>query len=160
MKKNLLSNKVAKVLGIFLFSAAAVSCGSDDSPVDGGNLNKKSFKYTLTVDGPVEASDYISFVISGGAAGMDNNTLWKVNGETMANEEVLGFDDNDFTGSTKTYIIESVTPIAACAFGVQLINFNAPLKYAYKVEVNGETKVNETGTLVGDSENLTKNYSF
>lgn len=159
MKKNVLSNKAAKVLGIFLFSAAAVSCGSDDSPIDGGNLNNKSFKYTITVDGPVDASDYVSFVVSGGVSGMDK-TIWKVNGETMPNEQAIGFNDNDFSAGTSTYVIESITPLAACAFGVQLINYDAPLKYSYKVEVNGEVKVNETGTLVGDAKDFTKNYSF
>lgn len=157
MKK--LNLKHAAFFALAAVSTLFVSCGGDDGdPVGPGNGNK-NYKYTLTVDQPIDDTDFISFVIAGGGATQEE-TIWKVNNTPRTGEQAIGLGRNDFTGGTHTYVVESIQPLRMTAFGVQLINFGADLKYAFKVEVNGEVKLNESGTLTGDGSDFSRDYNF
>ena len=133
-----------------------MACSSDSdeaTPTDGNN-----YKITVTAN-DVEGQDYISFVIVGSDT-QQSNTIWKVNGEVRTGETSVSLGKNEFTGSTKTYVIESTKPLRASLIGVQLINFAGPLPYAIKIEKNGKTEIDVNATLTGDAADFTKDYSF
>lgn len=95
---------------VYTIFGALSSCSSDDggsTTVPGGE--GKQVKLTITIDGAT-SEDYISFVSVGSAlSNPSENTIWKVNGVTKTNEMAVSLGKNDFIGSTKTYVIESVT---------------------------------------------------
>lgn len=147
-----------------MLSAAALStllltsCSKSDNPVVPG-VTTKTVKLTFTVTGNLTNGDYISFVASGGT-GNNDKTIWKVNGVTQNNEEVVGFDANDFDGSTKTYVVESVSPLLACSVGIQCLNFDAPYTISYKAEVNGKVVNNDQNISVTENDDYTHDYSY
>ena len=158
MKK--LNLRHAAFFALAAVSTVFVSCGDDDGgdPIGPGNGNK-NYKYTLTVDEPIDETDFISFVIVG-ASGTQQETMWKVNNTPRTGEQGISLGRNEFKGGTHTYVVESVQPLRMASLGVQLINFDMDLKYAFKIEVNGEVKVNESGTLKGDGSDFTRDYNF
>ncbi len=162
--KNYLSIKNFVIVLFLVFGCASISsCKNDDdeesvtTPADG----KNTYKFTISINSSIDSSDYLSFVIVGGGLDGNQKTFWKVNGVTQDNQQAVSLGDNDFSNGTTTYVIESVTPFELATAGIQLINFDADLKYSFKVEVNGEVTVNEDNkTLTGDGSDFTKDYNF
>ncbi|WDF67948.1 hypothetical protein PQ465_16800 [Sphingobacterium oryzagri] len=132
-----------------------MGCSSDDDnlPTDGN-----TYKITVTASA-VEERDFISFVVVGADLNQ-SNTVWKVNGEERTGETGVSFGKNEFTGTTKTYVIESIKPLRLVSIGTQLINYGNPLPYAIKIEKNGKTEIDVSSTLTGDGADFTKDYSF
>ncbi|WP_294210400.1 hypothetical protein [uncultured Chryseobacterium sp.] len=159
--KNYLGIKNFTVVLLLIFGCISISsCSSDDdqaTPADGN----KNYKFTISVNSAIDDADYISFVIVGASYDTNQKTFWKVNGVTKNNEAGVSLGDNDFTGGTTTYVIESVTPFKMAISGIQVINFNSDLKFSFKAEVNGEVVVNDTNkTLSGNGADFTKDYDF
>lgn len=144
---------------LFLFtlltSVTIMGCSSsdDDLPSDGN-----SYKITVTANA-VDDRDFVSFVVVGADLNQ-SNTIWKVNGEERTGETGVSFGKNEFTGATKTYVIESIKPLRLVSIGTQLINYGAALPYAIKIEKNGKTEIDVSNTLTGDGADFTKDYSF
>lgn len=138
---------------LFTFSA----CSKSDGP-DGGN--NKNVKFTIAIEGAVETGDFISFSFSGGTLNSTESTIWKVNGVTKNNETGINFSDSEFSGSVKSYVIESIMPLAAAGATVQVINDDAPLKVSYKAEVNGKVVNNDATTLTGEGADYTKQFTY
>lgn len=152
----------SKIKNAFLFlflllgSMSMMACSSDGDeavPTDGNN-----YKITVTANN-VEENDFISFVVVGSDIAQ-SNTVWKVNGEVRNGETGISLAKNAFTGSTKTYVIESTKPLRAAVIGVNLINSAGPLPYAVKIEKNGKTEIDVNSTLTGDGADFTKDYTF
>lgn len=132
------------------------SCRGDDNvtPTPTGN----SYKMTVTIP-LVDGSDYVNVVTSGGTANPQESDLWKLNGILQNGQKVVGVNDQDFAGATKTYILESNKPLVAVAAGFQIVNSQQPMTVSYKLEKNGQTVVNENFTLAaGESKN--KDYTY
>ena len=136
------------------------SCKKDDAgtPTD---TDGKNFKFTITVNG-VEDQDYVSFVFVG--ATLDNaKTIWKVNGVTKSNETAISLGKNDFLGDTKTYIIESATPLRLVTTSQQCLNpgaTNPSYKVSFKAEVNGEVVTNDQNFNVTSTTDYTHKYDY
>jgi|GEM_PF-292059 len=150
----------------FLMATAIFSTGcskddDDNSPDDGNGSSGKNIKITVTVSSAVDQADYISLVSSGGTLTSDDKTVWKTNGAIQNSQQAISLGRNDFTGSTKTYVIESIKQLDACSIGVQFINFDQDLKFSLKIEVNGKVSVDESNkTLTGEGSDFTKQYQF
>ena len=143
------------IMGLF------ASCSDDDGGTASNPANGKNVKLTITIDGAVD-SDYISFVAVGSAASSPSETtVWKVNGVTLTNEQGVSLGENDFTGPTKTYVIESVTGLSAVSVGMQFLT--APERsytFSYKAEVNGQVVKEENGVQVTSNNDYTHDYSY
>lgn len=158
--KNL--KKLLLVLLPILTLSLVFSCSNDDDDYDDTiDQDRKNMKFTVTVDG-VDEQDYVSFVFVG--ADLNNsNTVWKVNGATQNNETAISLDKNDFIGSTKTYVIESTTPLRLVTTSSQCLNpgaNNPSFKVSFKAEVNGKVVTNDENFTVTSTSDYTHKYDY
>ena len=131
------------------------SCSESD------NNSSSSFKITITLNDVNATNDYVSVTVVGNnQSGNVVLPLWRINGSDQANSQTVSLDKNDFTGTTKTYVIESIKPIQIFTASVQIINYEAPLTGTLKIENNGNIIVNEAINLVGDNTDFTESYSI
>ncbi len=156
MYKKIALNGLLMVFAISLvFGFSSCSNNDDDEAMDTAN-----YKITLTLNGVNDNFDYVIFSLAG-----TNNTsetsVWKINGETQAGQIGIGFDRSAFTGSTKTYVIESNFPLVAISAGISLINYlPGTITGSLKIEKNGNEVVNQAINLTGNSESFVKNYNL
>ncbi|CAM2900931.1 hypothetical protein CHFL109739_06440 [Chryseobacterium flavum] len=139
-----------------------VSCGGNDDEGGDGNgagINSSHYKITVTLNGVNATDDYVSVVASGGNH-QNDSSLWKINGAVQNGQTVVGLNKNSFSGATKSYTIETNTPIAALSASIQVINFNSTITGTYKIEKDNQLVVNETINLTADGADFTKNYTF
>jgi len=157
MKKSIFKNLATGICVVLLTTFS--SCSKDDdnipSPSDGRNA-----KFTVTVtDAP--ASAYISLVIVGLTKDPNEATVWKVNGVVQNNQNAVSLGKNEFSGTTKTYVIESVKPLQAITVGAQCINVeDLPYKISYKAEINGEVKTDQKDFTVAKNADFSKKYTY
>ncbi len=142
---------IASLISIF-------SCSSDDN----SNSNTgSSYKITVTLNDVNATDDFISIVAVGSnQSGVNNYPMWKLNGANQANVQTISLGKNDFTGTTKTYVMETVNPIGIFTSGVQIINYGNPMTGIFKIEKNGSILINQTINLVGDNTDFTQDYSY
>lgn len=140
-----------------LSSVVSFSCSDDDGATP--SPEGKTAKFTITVDGQIDDSDYISFVIVGGTHDASEATVWKLNGQQLANQAGIGLDDGDFSGATKTYVIESIKPLLVAKAGAQVINFDHPLHVTFKAEIDGRVENEDDVTLTGEDD-YTVDYTY
>lgn len=115
-------------------------------------------KFTITINGVIP-DDYISFVVAGGA--VNTNTIWKVNGTERPNENAISLNDESFSGSVKTYVIETTTPIQAASLSMQFIPFTYnSITYSYKAEINGNVVKDEQNVTVTNPNSYSVQYSY
>jgi len=132
------------------------SCGDDDDDKAGA-----VYRVIITLNAVVSTDDFVSVTVAGtnqSSAVID--PLWRINGAAQPNVPIVVLDADDFTGSTKTYEIESVVPIDVLASGVQVINYGSPLTGSYRVEREGKVLVNEVINLTGDDSDFTRDDTF
>lgn len=150
--------------GLYVVMTAGVllaGCGKKDDPAPGDN-KKISMKFTLSVSGTDEY-DQVDFSMGAGNhdASQYGAPVWKVNGVTQNNENVLLLDEGDFAGSTKTYVIETVKPFNFGHLSVGYSNTDGgPITLSYKVEIDGKVKTNVENLRIVDGESQTKNFSY
>jgi len=157
MKKSIFKKVTTGICVVLLtaFSSCSKDDNNDPSPSDGRNA-----KFTVTVtDAP--ASAYISFVIVGLTKDPKDATVWKVNGVVQNNQSAVSLGKNEFSGNTKTYVIESAKPLETISVGIQCLNVeNVPYKVSYKAEVNGEVKTDQKDFTVTKNADFTKDYTY
>lgn len=130
------------------------SCSESD------NDTSSRFKITITLNEVNPTDDFVSVTVVGNnQSGNVTLPLWRLNGSDQTNSLTVSLDKNDFSGNTKTYVIESIRPIQIFSAGFQIINYGDPLTGTLKIENNGTIMVNETINLVGDNTDFTENYS-
>lgn len=158
MKKSIFKKlPIAIICAVLLagFSSCSKKNSGDPSPSNGRNA-----KFTVTVTG-APASAYISFVMVGLTNNSSEATVWKVNGTVQNNENSVSLSKNNFSGNTKTYVIESIKPLSAISVGVQCLNVeNSSYKVSYKAEINGEVKNDEKDFTVTKSADFTHDYTY
>src|SRR5690606_14654665 len=158
MKKSIFKLSSKGLLFLFLATGILTGCGSDDSTPAIPGLEGKTMKFTVTINGVIP-DDYISFVVAGGA--IDTNTIWKVNGTERPNENAISLNDESFSGSVKTYVIETINPIQAASLSMQFIPFtNNSITYSYKAEVNGNVVKDEQNVPVTHPSSYSVQYSY
>ena len=141
-------------------SVLFVNCSSSDdsaNPVIPG-IEGKNMKFTITINN-VTMDDYISFVVA--SSSFNTNTIWKVNGTERSNENAISLNDESFSGSTKTYVIESTVALPAASLGMQFIPFNnKSITYSYKAEINGTVVKDEQNITITNPSSHTAQYSY
>ena len=156
MKK--LNTRIALIGALSVLIFGTTGCSKDDvgqeEPEKGG-----TYKITVKLDDVDTNQDFVSISVAGGTIG-GKTDVWKVNGEVRTGEGAISLNKNDFSGATKSYVIETTQPIQAFAAGVQIINYGQNLPISLKIEKNKETKVSEEKTLTGDGADFTKQYSL
>lgn len=149
--KDFFTKALTLLLVISLFA-----CSKDSDPAAGS-----TYKITVMLNEVNASNNYVSITTVGNnQSGVVTYPLWRLNGTDQANIQTLSLDKNDFTGNTKTYVMETVSRIQIFSAGVQIINYGPSLTGSFKIEKNGSTVVNETINLTGDNSDFTKNYSF
>ena len=133
------------------------SCSRDD---DGGGSTKDGnmYKITITLNG-VDANDYVSLAAAASDAAA-TTSVWKINGVTQNGQVGVGLNNTNFTGSTKTYVLETNFKVIALAAGGQIINYGGAITGSYKIEKNGKEEVNETINLSTDGASWSKQFNF
>ncbi|MEO5910447.1 MAG: hypothetical protein ABIP95_06140 [Pelobium sp.] len=152
-------NKFKFILLITFCATSLFSCKKgNETP---SNSSDKNLKLTVTVSGFNKAEgDYISFVAVGSPVNSDNKTIWKINGVAQANEQGIGLSGDDFSGSVKTYVLESNVPINIGSVSIQGINFGSEFKISYKAELNGKILNNDENISVAVDKDYTHNYNY
>lgn len=148
-----------KTFSVAFLLATTLACSSDDANPLIPDNDLKNYKYTITVDNPIDDNDSITFVLV--SAGSQNSTVWKVNNVERNSEQSISLTRNDFNQGVNTYVIETIEPQVTNAFSVQLLNFENDLKFSIKVEVNNEVKLlEENKVLSGNGTDFSRNYTF
>lgn len=164
MKNTMTAKSGFKKMALILCTVAIglfTSCSDDDGGSTANPTNGKNVKLTITVNGAAD-SDYLSFVAVGSAASNPSeSTVWKVNGTTLTNESAVSLGENEFTGSTKTYVIESVTPLSVVSVGMQFLTSpDRSYTFSYKAEINGEVVKQENNVQVTSDNDYTHDYTY
>ena len=133
------------------------SCSRDDDG-DGSGNDGNMYKITITLNG-VDANDFVSLAAAASDAAA-STSVWKINGVTQNGQVGVGLNETNFTGSTKTYVLETNFKVIALAAGGQLINYGGAITGSYKIEKNGKEEVNETINLATDGANWSKQFNF
>jgi len=158
MKKSIFKGITSALMGIVLMAGLSACSKSHDDAAPANN--GKTAKFTVSVNG-ASSSAYVSFVMVGIGTDINNSTVWKVNGVTQNNEKTVSLGLNNFTGSTQTYVIESVTPLQAISVGVQCLSTaNAPYTISYKAEINGKVTTDNQNVTVTNNADFTHDYSY
>lgn len=135
------------------------SCRGDDNSPQPGVPSGKNYKVTLTLDG-FDTNDYVSFSLAGSNSKADTN-LWKMKGVTQAGQLGIGLQNDNFTGSTKTYVLESNFNLISVAAGLSVTNFGTnTITGVLKIERDGSVVVNESINLMTDGANIIKHYNL
>ena len=155
-------NKIVMRTVMLLMASALVfgitSCRGEDKPSP-GNLSGNKYKITLTLNG-VDANDHVLFSLAGTNASADTN-VWKVNGQTQSGQIGMSLTEDNFFGSTKTYVIESNFPIISISSGFTVINYNpGTISGSLKIEKGGNEVVNQPVNLTTDGADLVKQYNL
>jgi len=157
MKKSIFKKLTTGICVVLLTAFSSCSKGEGDAPSPSGGRNAK-FTVTVTNAPP---SAYLSFVVVGLSRDPNEATVWKVNGVVQNNQNGVSLGKNEFSGNTKTYVIESVKPLQNISVGVQCINVeDLPYQISYKAEINGEVKADEKGFTVTKNADFTKGYTY
>lgn len=137
-----------------LMSLVFTACNNDEA------IKNSKIKITIDLNDVNATDDFVSITVVGNnQSGNVTLPLWRLNGSDQPNSLTVSLDKNDFTGNTRTYVIETIKPIQIFSAGFQIINYGAPLTGTLKIENNGSIMVNETINLVGDNTDFTENYS-
>lgn len=146
-----------------LFSCSKKNNNPDTPSVPG--IEGHTAKFTITVTGPITSN--MNSIISAAVFGQDaknlsNSTIWKVNGTTKNNEDLVQFFGNDFLGNTKTYVVESLTPVMALGASLSFDNFDnsAPYKISFKAEIDGKVVTNDKDITITGTSGYSHNYSY
>jgi hypothetical protein len=156
-KKHVVYSLCLVMVTSFLFTG----CGKKDDPAPANNA-KISMKFTLSVTG-ADQNDQIDFAVSAGNhdASQYGAPVWKINGTTQGNENVLLLDKGDFTGATKTYVIETVKPFNFGSLKVGYSNHDgAAITMSYKAEVNGAVETNVQNLVIAAGQSQIKNFTY
>lgn len=143
---------MAGLLGI-VFTA----CSKDDDPMEA----KANMKFTVTVNG-ADSNDQVDFLVKAGNhdASQYGNPVWKMNGVAQGNEDHIQLEVSNFTGSTKTYVFETVKPFNFSSMNVTVSNLDGgPVSISYKAEVGGNVETNENKSIVA-GQTFIKDYSY
>jgi hypothetical protein len=160
--KTIITKRIG-LLGTFgLFALGTLSgCGKDD---DNAPSNAKStFKFTIAVTGVNDETD-VAFQVN--AANHDasqyGSPVWKFNNVQQGNEHIIMLNGTYFSGSTKTYVCETVKPFNFASLNVTVFNHDgSPLTVSYKAEVDGKVETNEQNLVFNaGAPSYSKNFTY
>ena len=141
-------------------SLGLTNCSSDDNNDGIPGLNLKKMKLTVTVNG-VQENDIVTFNATTTSVYNDQPVLWKVNGADKPNEPIVNLDQQNFLGSTKTYVIESAVDLPAANVMLYIAPYTDHLlTYSYKAEVNGNVVKDEQNIPITNPNTFSVTYTY
>lgn len=146
-------------LSFLLFTVLITGCKKDKDPKADSKI---SMKVTMTVTG-ADAGDQTDFRVTAGNhdASQYGAPVWKLNGTTQGNESVILMDVQRFTGSTKTYTLETVKPFDFGGFAIYISNSDgAALTVSYKAEINGKVETSAENLVISAGQSHSKNFTY
>ncbi|WP_436489140.1 hypothetical protein [Chitinophaga sp. ARDCPP14] len=147
---------------VMMAGLAFTGCGGKDDPAP--DNKKATFKFTITVAG-ADDKDQVDVRVSAGNhdASQYGSPVWKINGVTQGNENVMILDIDNFVGGVKTYVVETVKPFNFSGLSVGVVN-NAQVPGAvtisYKAEVDGKVETNVQNVATAASQSYNKEYTY
>lgn len=157
------TNKVKRIIfSLCLVTIAGfgfTGCSDDDKPANNAKIN---MKFTVKVTG-ADANDQITFQAGAGNhdASQYGAPVWKINGITQGNENNVMLDEDDFLGSTKQYVVETVKPYNFGSLIVSYMNFDGgPITLSYKAEVDGKVETNIENLVITAGQSDIKNLTY
>ncbi|ERJ57457.1 hypothetical protein [Sphingobacterium paucimobilis] len=125
----------------------------------------KTAKFTFSIEG-LEKDDIGHFGFSSANA-EGNTTIWKVNGETKSNQNLIHVTE-DVLKSGAVCVVELLNPVVTITAGLSIVNNNSadggslssPIVYSYKAEINGDVvkDIKQQAVVVGEVVNLQFQY--
>ncbi|MBB6238985.1 uncharacterized protein with von Willebrand factor type A (vWA) domain [Pedobacter sp. AK013] len=118
-------------------------------------------KITVTVTG-ANQNDQVDFQVSAGNhdASQYGAPVWKINGTSQGNQDNIIIDEGGFTGTTKTYVFETVKPFDFGELSINVVNLEGgPITASYKTEVNGKVETNEN-VVVAVDQSYSKMFTY
>ncbi|GAA4303098.1 hypothetical protein [Compostibacter hankyongensis] len=134
------------------------SCSKDKDKPE--TPDGKTAKFTVTIQGDINPDDVSMSFVFVGVTNNNDKTLWKLNGATQNNEQGVSLDENNFTGSTKTYVIESVRSLDVVKATIQCFNFGQPYKVSFKAEINGKVITDDKDVTVQEGKDYTHAFDY
>lgn len=156
-----IANKI--IVGFALTAAISTSiAGCSKDKKSSPEAKKISMKITVKAVG-ADANDQVDFAVIAGNhdASQYGSEVWKLNATTQGNQNSVLLDVGDFTGTTKTYVLETVKSVDFGSLSFNVSNLDgAPITVSYKAEINGvvETNVENQVFTAGQSQN--KNFQY
>ncbi|MDR2234712.1 MAG: hypothetical protein LBE92_01185 [Chryseobacterium sp.] len=158
MKMQMTKSMVFGLITLITLGTVSTSCNKDD---DEPSNAKANIKITVSVTG-ADSNDQVDFGIGAGNhdASQYGSPVWKINGVVQGNEDDIIMGIDDFTGSTQTYVFETVKPFNFGNLNAHVTNHDGgPVSVSYKTEVGGALETDVTTTVVaGQTHN--KNYTY
>ncbi|MBS0030375.1 hypothetical protein ACTJJ0_25910 [Chitinophaga sp. 22321] len=142
-------------------SLVFTGCGSKDDPKPAGK-GKINMKFTVTVQNAAAAGQ-VDFQVM--AANHDASQygapVWKMNGVTQNNEQAIIISKGSFTGSTKTYVFETVKAFDFGKLGVTCSAVDGGVvTLSYKAEVDGKVETSVENVAVTSAQIYIKDFSY
>lgn len=134
-------------------------CSDDDKPANNAKIN---MKFTVKVTG-ADANDQVDFQAGAGNhdASQYGSPAWKINGTTQGNENFVALDTEDFVGSTKQYVIETVKAFNFGSLKVVCSNTDGgPITLSYKAEVDGKVETNVENLVIPAGQSEVKDFTY
>lgn len=160
MKQATLKRKSFKTWTIACCCIAAlsmmISCSKSNTPP---RAQGETAQFTITITGAT-SQDAVSVALVG-VAGNQSKTIWKVNGVVQDNQTSLSLTEDQFTGNTQTYVIESTTPLQTIALDISCLGSSTHnYTLSYKAVINGQVKNNEQNITVSNNNDYNKDFSY
>ncbi|WP_184468653.1 hypothetical protein [Pedobacter sp. AK013] len=149
------------LLTVMVISLGILFLASCKKPNDNPDNNKISMKITVTVTG-ANQNDQVDFQVSAGNhdASQYGAPVWKINGTSQGNQDNIIIDEGGFTGTTKTYVFETVKPFDFGELSINVVNLEGgPITASYKTEVNGKVETNEN-VVVAVDQSYSKMFTY
>lgn len=119
-------------------------------------------KFTITATGVTDDDNITIHALAGnGDASQYGAPVWKVNGVTQNNESSVFLKGNQFTGNTKTYVLETVKPFGITTISVECTNRGtAPITLNFNTQVDGKVQTNVENLKVVPGEGYDKQFTY
>ncbi|WP_146229790.1 hypothetical protein [Pedobacter nutrimenti] len=158
MKANKINFSLFLVVAMGIL-VAGCSKNKDPKP---GDQSQIAMKITVTASG-ADQTDQVDF----GVMAANHNTsqynapVWKMNGTVQGNQNSILLDLNNFTGSTKTYVFETVKPFDFGGLQIHVSNlYGGPITISYKAEINGKIETSAENVVIADGQSHDKNFTY
>ncbi|MGX5819275.1 hypothetical protein ACWKWU_13815 [Chitinophaga lutea] len=152
------------IIGLCLITMAGLvfaGCGGKDDPKPSGK--KINLKVTVTVNGSNSDDQVdIRMLAANHDASQYGAPVWKLNGTVQGNEHIISLDHQDFSGATKTYVMETVKAFDFGQLSVGVSNDlgGTPISVSYKVEQDGKVETSFENVVVAPDQRYDKQYTY
>ncbi|MBC9933148.1 hypothetical protein [Chitinophaga qingshengii] len=156
--KNIVWGLCLAAIASFTFTG----CSKKNDPAPEEKKVAVKFTVTATSAGVIDETDItIQAAAANGDASQYGAPVWKINGVTQNNEDNIFLKGNQFNGSTKTYVLETVKPFGMATIGVECTNRGTtPITLTFNTQVDGKVQTNVENLKVMPGEGYDKQFTY